>query len=220
MDTLLMCIGLLVMQAGRNDDGDAIDIVFGKDQVAQLLVDRPELGPVLNKHPEIRDWLEKRFAGEAGRKVCWNSEEPKSGSSECMPNKEPKLAEVFVSSSFKEHSPNDKLAMLVFELHNVMMPHIDLSYRLVDRKVSRADFVLAGAKLEHKALVATKKFLKTTSFSKASLLFDRKARFILSAEEDFLKFIEAYRTHDGTLAPENPLTFWESYYDSVRKRRN
>lgn len=220
MNTLVIFITLLVIQVDLNNGGDKTDIRFGKEQVSQLLVDRPELGPVLNKHPEIRDWLEKRFAGEAGRKVCWNSEEPKSGSSECMPNEEPKFAEVFVSSSFKEHSPNDKLAMLVFELHNVMMPHIDLSYKLANRKISRADFVLAGAKLEHKALVATKKFFKTTSFSKASLLFDRKARFILSAEEDFQKFIEAYRTHDGTLALENPFTFWESYYDSVRKRKN
>lgn len=134
-----------------------------------------------------------------------------------MPIKAHHIVAVLVTSSSDRYSPRDKLAALVFELHNSKMPHTELTRKIVDQDISREDFVLSGAKLEHQALTDTKRFLKSTSFSASSEKRYSYARFILEVEEDFDKYLGKYRRSNGELIQSNPLEYWEKYYDSVRK---
>lgn len=66
MASQLMQVVFLLLYFLAEDVALSADMNFGRCQVEQLMLDRPELKPLLFKHPEVKAWIETRFAGEGG----------------------------------------------------------------------------------------------------------------------------------------------------------
>lgn len=136
---------------------------FGQRQVEQLLDDRPDLRQVIKNGDPIHRWLEEAFDGQYfGQRIYWCSNEPENDLPSCflLPF-ESSPALVLVSSDSK-FNPFDKLAMVVFELHNVKnSPEMLHTYRIAKAKrIDREEFADKMVGLEIRTLAETHKFFE------------------------------------------------------------
>lgn len=159
----VMIAVLLIAFAACATESSAVneaDLAFGRRQVEQVVCDRPDMGPVLERNPELRETMVLHFAGKfSGSRMYWENREPESGQPA-----EHYVAyfqgPVMIRVSRKIESAIDKCASLLFELNNL---EIDDEYRTfitapIELRKSRDDFIKSCLQAEFLASKRTQAY--------------------------------------------------------------
>ncbi len=138
-------------------------MTFGHRQVQQLLDDRADLRQVIVLGDPIHEWLVDAFEGKyLGKRIYWCSNEPANESPSCflLPvNSYP--AHVLVTSDAQLTS-FDRLALVVFELHNVenSSEMIEIARNAKARRIGREEYADKLVRMELHALARTREFFQ------------------------------------------------------------
>lgn len=150
ISVVLLLMVLLPFSAAAIGSG----ATFGHRQVEQVLDDRPDLKTILVPGSEIYDWITNAFDGKYfGQRIYWNASEPSNDAlSSCSSPIGSYPAHIQVTSS-KGITPFDRLALLIFELHNIENANefIELAKTAKSRQISREQYVEKMIELELKA---------------------------------------------------------------------
>jgi hypothetical protein len=155
---LLIALNLCVVQQSPLKKSD---LDFGKRQVEQVISDRPEMGEIFKKVPEVRKIAELRFTGEAnGSRVYWDNREPVGERPAEHMTSTPRYPSVIRVSS--KPKPIDACVMLLFELNNYMF---DREYNKLrnsspNQRTSREAFAESCVRCEFAAVLETKAIFK------------------------------------------------------------
>ncbi len=138
---LAMALLFVMLQAANVASGDKKS--FGDRQVEQLLDDRPDLKTVLVPESPIYEWIVNAFDGNfIGQRIYWNSSEsPKEPPSFCLAPQGSYPGHIRVTAN-ANFTPYDRLALVVFELHNLeaAVHFVELRRVVKAGKVGRDEF--------------------------------------------------------------------------------
>jgi hypothetical protein len=151
------------IEATRASQADPLPMRFdfGKRQVEQVISDRPEMGEIFKKVPELRKIAESRFAGEGnGSRVYWENREPVG---ECPAEhmvSTPEYPSVVRVS--RKINATEAFTCLLFELNNFM---IDREYDKLrisspNQRTTREAFAESCVRSEFEAILKTKALFK------------------------------------------------------------
>jgi tetratricopeptide (TPR) repeat protein len=143
-------------------------IRHGQQQVDKMLRDRPAMNRYGRESDFLRQWAERKFAGEDfGQPIVWDSSPPLHSDAENLAPTEDEpgaiLVEAVYSSGPKrgaERSFEELWAGAVFELHNInyAKEFVRLNDEAAEGKVSKKDFVAGILKYELRAAQQTRAF--------------------------------------------------------------
>jgi hypothetical protein len=138
------------------------ETTFGSRQIEQLLDDRPDFQTILVPGSKIYEWIANAFDGKfLGERIFWDAREPPYNVLGCYGH--PTIASpahVQVTSDNKI-TPFDRLAVLVFELHNVQNSResIELDMLAMQGGIGREQYADKQIKLELRAHSKVARFL-------------------------------------------------------------
>jgi hypothetical protein len=191
------------------------DLSFGRRQVEQVMLDRPDMAEVIQREPALRQMLELHFAGEckSGR-VYWDSREPRNAAADHLPTilGYPRLIRL---SKYCKISPVDKCTMLVFELLNFQ---IDREYQLLfssaaENRKSKDEFAILCVRLEFEARQKTRSFFTKHPLREAKLEDDPNYFLTLRESDNFAEYLSWL---DGPLGPtRDPREYYRKVYDGL-----
>jgi hypothetical protein len=180
---LLIALNLCVVQESPLQKSD---LDFGKRQVEQVISDRPEMGEIFKKVPEIRKIAELRFAGEGnGSRVYWDNREPVGECSAEHTTSTPSYPSVVRVSS--KDNATDAFASLLFELNNFMTDreYDKLRNSSPDQRTSREAYAESCVRSEFEAVLKTKALFKKHPLPVQDWAACPYYSSVLTHEEDF-----------------------------------
>jgi hypothetical protein len=207
---LLVALNLCVVQRAPLQKSD---LEFGRRQVEQVISDRPEIGEIFKKVPEIRKIAELKFAGEGnGSRVYWDNREP-VGESAAHTTSTPDHPSVVRVSS--KSNATEAFASLLFELNNFM---IDREYDKLrisspNQRTTREAFAESCVRSEFEAVLKTKALFKKHPLPVQDWAACPFYSSVLSHEEDFSAYKKwlmgrPYGEYD-------PYKYYREAYDKV-----
>jgi hypothetical protein len=129
----------------------------GGSQIDQLLRDRPNIAPVLQRHAGLTAWLIRAFVGEftQGHPIRWRNDDSNLGASLGKNSHDNNGPFIVVSSKV---GPIDQLMIAIYEcLSAQRMPEWDALWSSASsQSVTKREFVLRAMRLEHEITLATK----------------------------------------------------------------
>jgi hypothetical protein len=192
------------------------DLHFGYAQTEQVILDRPDMGAIIQTETELRRMLELSFSGElSGRRVYWDCREPTSGRpAEHLKSDSQYPAMVRVSNVFS-CSAEDKCTMLLVELNNLPL---DKEFQLLSgagsvKRKRRGEFVMSCIRHEFDAIKKTQLFFKkhplATASSENSPYYSRLIAYP-GDFSDYLRWIDALDSKAY-----NPRQYFGRVYDKT-----
>jgi hypothetical protein len=191
------------------------DQAFGHSQVEQVICDRPDMGPVINRAPALRALLESCFAGKFnGQRVYWDCREPVIGPrSEHIPPylEYPDLVRV---SSRPSISAIDKCTLLVLELqHGRSNTNLGALSDMVARKrISRNDFARSCVRLEFLGLQRTQEFFRKHPLAEIGSKINPEYNSIIATPNEFLDYL---KQDEETNKKRSLLQYYLREYDRI-----
>jgi hypothetical protein len=168
------------------------DQAFGHAQVEQVIYDRPDMGPIINREPALRALLESSFAGKfVGQRVYWDGRNPSTGSrSEQIPNYQeyPNLVRV---TNRPDVSAIDKCTLLVLELQNARSSNRLAAICSLVRttQMNRNDFARSCVQLEYLGVQRTKEFFREHPLAKTNSKVHSDYNWIMIAPAEFSDYL-------------------------------
>jgi hypothetical protein len=196
------------------DDRQA-DMAFGRSQVAQVICDRPDMGPIIQSNADLSKTLAILFAGPRSElRVYWDCREPVSGrpaEHHMLWNNYPAM--VRVSSNIE--TGVDKCAALVFELSN--MP-VDREWKLLfmslpEKRKSRKDFATDCVEAEYLASKRTQTYFQLHPIADETDEANPYYQSLMALSGDFDDYLNYLHGLDKDSY--NPLEYFGSMYDRV-----
>jgi hypothetical protein len=193
------------------------DIAFGHGQVRQVIIDRPEMGSVIEREPALLELLVNGFAGtRIGQRVYWDCREPTGAPSTANPNYRDYSPFVRVSRD-PRISGVDKCTMLAFELFNTR--HSGEGAALVrmasKRQISRDMFARCCVRLEFTSARLARAFFREHPIRGGSSPENWAYAWVTGVSTDFGDFVRNLETTDDNL-----VQHYCRYYDELMIVKN
>lgn len=202
----------------------AADLAFGRQQVDQMMHDRPQMATCVERGDIVYQWAVRQFAGEAtGQHIYWIAEVTDSpaawplslsyrpiGSSE---------GRIFISKQYQEGPDSGQnlscerlWACAVFELYNISYVNQESAVyqEAIAGKISRQEFTLRLAKIEYDAIQRTIQFYQSAwrPFAKKKSHETTKKYWFADSPDTYEKWIGQYRSDE-----EYPYGYYNALYD-------
>jgi hypothetical protein len=212
--SVAMCVAAASCSRPSTDAASAAKISFGRRQVDQMLVDRPDMAGVLRDDDPVMLWVVAGFNGDrSGKRVYWNADSPASGQpAEHAPSYEGYPPYVRLSGG-TDATGNDKWAGVVFELFNLenAAAFSALGERAMAGELDADTYATECVKLEHAAAKKTEQFFEMHPLPGAepgqNAMYDSIRSFPDSYEEYRQRFQDA-----GSGLGYDPYEYYRSYY--------
>jgi hypothetical protein len=203
----------IVIEAPAADPKKQPDVSFGRRQIDQMLVDRPDMAGVVDDDDPVLVWIINGLNGERiGRRVYWNDELPGGDApSQFVPPHESYPPCICLRAG-AEPSSVDKWACLVYELFNLenTKEFDELLAKAIDGSLNGEAYARECANLEYNALIKAQKFFDEHPLRKAKPEVDTHYSRFWETPDTFEKYLAQYHDADGTF--HNPGEYFKEYY--------